>query len=128
MVRLQQERDIETLRQVGILLDNENKRLIERNRKLTLELARALGLDERQREQMELSLLQELEKSRETIFRSDEQKDENAGAGKDEKKKKKKKAEGARTSSSAAVAFGGASRIRTCERGLRVQCLRRHRL
>ena len=69
MVRLREERDIETIRQVGILLDNENKRLIERNRKLTLELARALGLDEKRREQMELSLLQELDKTRETIFR-----------------------------------------------------------
>ena len=69
MVRLRDERDLETLRQIGILLDNENKRLIERNRKLTLELARALGLDEKQREQMELSLLQELEKTREEIFR-----------------------------------------------------------
>ena len=39
MIRLQHERDVETLRQIGTLLDNENKRLVERNRKLTLELA-----------------------------------------------------------------------------------------
>ena len=68
MIRLQHERDVETLRQIGILLDNENKRLVERNRKLTLELARALGLDDKQREQLELSLLQELKKSRDGIF------------------------------------------------------------
>lgn len=89
MVRLHHERDLETLRQISLLLDNENKRLIERNRKLTLELARALGLDDKQREQMELSLLQELEKTRETIFRCDERQDEHAGADKGEKKKRK---------------------------------------
>ncbi len=90
MIRLQHERDVETLRLIGILLDNENKRLVERNRTLTLELARALGLDDKQREQLELSLLQELKKSREGIFRCDEQKQDKAGAAEDEKKKKKK--------------------------------------
>jgi len=91
MIRLQHERDVETLRQIGILLDNENKRLVERNRKLTLELARALGLDDKQREQLELSLLQELKKSRDGIFRSDEHKHDEGGAAEDEKKKKKKR-------------------------------------
>ena len=90
MIRLQHERDVETLRQIGTLLDNENKRLVERNRKLTLEFARALGLDDKQRAQLELSLLQELKKSREGIFRCDEQKQGKAGAAADEKKKKKK--------------------------------------
>ena len=90
MVRLHHERDLGTLRQIGIFLDNENKRLIERNRKLTLELARALGLDDKQREQMELSLLQELAKTREVIFRCDEHKQDKAGADKNEKKKKPK--------------------------------------
>ena len=91
MIRLQHERDVETLRQIGILLDNENKRLVERNRKLTLELARALGLDDKQREQLELSLLQELKKSRDGIFRSDEHKHDEGGAAEDEKKKRKKR-------------------------------------
>lgn len=95
MVRLRHERDLETLRQISLLLDNENKRLIERNRKLTLELARALGLDDRQREQMELSLLQELEKTRETIFGCDERQEEPADSG-DKKKEKKRKGHGPR--------------------------------
>ena len=55
---------------------------------MSVELARALGLDDKQREQLELSLLQELEKAREEIFRSDENKDNKDGA--DEGKKKGK--------------------------------------
>jgi transposase len=87
MVRLQDERDLETLRQIGILLDNENRRLIEKNRQLTLELARALGFDEKQREQLELSLLRELEQARERVFRCDEPKSEEKRADEPERKK-----------------------------------------
>ena len=47
MVRIQDERDLETLRQISILLDNENKRLIAKTRSLTFELARRMGLDEK---------------------------------------------------------------------------------
>ena len=87
MVRLQDERDLETLRQISILLDNENKRLIERNRKLTLEVARLLGYDDNQREQLELSLLRELEQAREQVFRSDERQKEKRGAEEPQAKK-----------------------------------------
>ena len=72
MVRIQDEQDLETLRQIGILLDNENKRLNDKTRRLTLELARRMGLDEKQCEQMELSILEELQKKREHVFRLDE--------------------------------------------------------
>ena len=74
MVRIQDERDLETLRQISILLDNENRRLIDKTRSLTLELARRMGLDEKQCEQMELSVLEELQKRREHVFRVDERK------------------------------------------------------
>ena len=74
MVRIQDERDLETLRQIGILLDNENKRLIDKTRGLTLELARRMGLDEKQCAQMELSVLEELQQRREHVFRVDERK------------------------------------------------------
>src|SRR5512145_1651130 len=90
MVRIQDERDLETLRQISILLDNENKRLIDRTRGLTLELARRMGLDEKQCEQMELSLLQELEKKREHVFRLDERKKAEREAKKTKKNKPRK--------------------------------------
>jgi transposase len=44
MVQLREERDLETLRQVSLLLDSENQRLITRNLQLTAELARLRGV------------------------------------------------------------------------------------
>jgi transposase len=86
MVRIQNEQDLETLRQIGTLLDNENKRLIHKVQKLTRELAKARGFDEEQAAQLELSILKELEKSRDKVFRCDER----AEKEKTEKKKRQK--------------------------------------
>ena len=87
MVRLRDEHNLETLRQISILLDNENKRLTERIQKLTLEIACLRGLDDKQRAQLELSLLQELEQGREKLFRFDESKSEGDDANESKKKK-----------------------------------------
>jgi transposase len=95
MVRIQDERDLETLRQIGILLDNENKRLIEKTRSLTLELARRMGLDEKQCEQLELSVLEDLQKRREHAFRVDERSKAEHEA-KESKKEKPQKGHGPR--------------------------------
>jgi len=95
MVRIQDERDLETLRQISILLDNENKRLIHKTRNLTLELARRMGLDEKQCEQMELSVLEELQKKREHVFRLDERRKAEQEA-KESKKKDPQKGHGPR--------------------------------
>ena len=46
MVRIKDEHDLETLRQVALLYDNENKRLIDKVMKLTLEKAMAYITDE----------------------------------------------------------------------------------
>jgi transposase len=70
MVQLHAERDLETLRQISILLDKENARLVEKVRSLTLELARLRGVPDTG--QLELALLRELQQVREQVFRSDE--------------------------------------------------------
>jgi hypothetical protein len=44
MIDLTQERDVETLRQIGLLLERENHRLITKTLQLTAELARVRGL------------------------------------------------------------------------------------
>jgi hypothetical protein len=44
MIDLTQERDVETLRQIGLLLEHENHRLITKTLQLTAELARVRGL------------------------------------------------------------------------------------
>jgi len=95
MVRIQDERDLETLRQIGILLDNENKRLIDKTRSLTHELARRMGLDEKQSAQMELSVLEELQARREHVFRLDERKKAEQEA-KESKQKTRRKGHGPR--------------------------------
>jgi len=59
MVRIEQESDIEVLRQVASLLDRENLRLIERIKALTEDNARLRGEDSG-RLQLELEQLQEL--------------------------------------------------------------------
>ena len=46
MVPLTEERDVETLRQIRLLLERENQRLITKNLALTAELARLRGLPE----------------------------------------------------------------------------------
>jgi transposase len=66
MVPLSQERDLETLRQISLLLDRENQRLIGRVRELTAELARVRGVP--QAEQLELALLEELQRARAQVF------------------------------------------------------------
>lgn len=58
MVDLTQERDVDTLRQVSLLLDRENQRLITKNLQLTAELARLLGHTDP--EQLALAELQAL--------------------------------------------------------------------
>jgi transposase len=66
MLPLSQERDLETLRQISLLLDRENQRLIDRVRQLTAELARVRGVPETA--QLELALLQELQQARAQVF------------------------------------------------------------
>lgn len=46
VVPLTEERDVETLRQISLLLERENQRLITKNLQLTAELARLRGLPE----------------------------------------------------------------------------------
>jgi len=46
VVPLTDERDVETLRQISLLLERENQRLITKNLQLTAELARLRGLPE----------------------------------------------------------------------------------
>lgn len=46
VVPLSEERDVETLRQISLLLERENQRLITKNLQLTAELARVRGLPE----------------------------------------------------------------------------------
>lgn len=62
MVDLTQERDVDTLRQVSLLLDRENQRLITRNLQLTAELARLRGHTDP--EQLALAELRALEQRR----------------------------------------------------------------
>ncbi len=85
MVRIKDEREIETLRQLALLQDNENKRLIDKVTKLTTENARLRGLDDTG--QLELEIRRELEKLRENILRIDEKK---ASPSTNPKKKKPK--------------------------------------
>lgn len=59
MVELRSEHDIETVRQVALLLDRENGRLVEQNKKLRLEIAALQGRD-LSNLQLELDLAQEL--------------------------------------------------------------------
>jgi transposase len=66
MLPLSQENDLETLRQISLLLDRENQRLIDRVRELTAELARLRGVP--QTEQLELALRQELQHARTQVF------------------------------------------------------------
>jgi transposase len=62
MIDLTQERDLETLRQVSLLLDRENRRLITKTLQLTTELARLRGVVDP--EQLALAELRALEQTR----------------------------------------------------------------
>jgi hypothetical protein len=62
MIDLTQERDVETLRQISLLLERENQRLITQTLQLTAELARVRGLPNP--EQLALDELRALEQRR----------------------------------------------------------------
>jgi transposase len=66
MVELAKEQNLETLRQISLLLDREIQRLIVENRQLTAELARVRGLPNP--EQLAFTAVQALEQTRETIL------------------------------------------------------------
>ncbi len=93
MVRIKNEHDLETLRQIALLVDSENQRLVDENVRLRVALARAQGVTET--EQLELSVLKQLQEKRESIFRIDEKRGEKKKS-KRKKKKKPKKGHGPR--------------------------------
>src|SRR5215211_6080002 len=66
MVELTALRDVDTLRQISLLLDRENQRLIAKNLQLTAELARLRGVTDPA--QLELALRQQLEQTRAQVF------------------------------------------------------------
>jgi transposase len=65
MVELTKEHDLETLRQISLLLDRENQRLITKTLELTAELARLRGSDP---EQLQLAVLHDLQQRRAQLF------------------------------------------------------------
>lgn len=67
MLRIESERDPEVLRQMAVLLERENHRLIERIKKLTVENAKLRGQDDG-RLQQELDALKELLARRERVL------------------------------------------------------------
>lgn len=85
MVRIKNEHDLETLRQIALLVDRENQRLIDRVTKLTVENLRLRGIEGSV--QLELEVRRNLEAAREDILRLDERK-------KEAKKQKEKPAKG----------------------------------
>jgi len=66
MVELTKEQDLETLRQISLLLDRENQRLITKTLDLTAELARLQGLSHP--EQLQLAVLQDVQRRRAQVF------------------------------------------------------------
>jgi transposase len=66
MVELTKEQDLETLRQISLLLDRENQRLITKTLDLTAELARLQGRPNP--EQLQLAVLQDLQQRRVQVF------------------------------------------------------------
>jgi len=66
MVDLTQERDVDTLRQISLLLDRENQRLITKTLQLTAELARLRGVPDP--EQLALAELRALEQCRAEVL------------------------------------------------------------
>jgi transposase len=69
MVELTKEHDLETLRQISLLLDRENQRLITKTLELTAEVARLRGVSDP--EQLQLAVLKELEQRRAQVFHRD---------------------------------------------------------
>jgi len=69
MVELTKEHDLETLRQISLLLDRENQRLITKTLELTAEVARLRGVVDP--EQLQLAVLRELEQRRAQVFHHD---------------------------------------------------------
>jgi transposase len=69
MVELTKEHDLETLRQISLLLDRENQRLITKTLELTAEVARLRGVVDP--EQLQLPVLRELERRRAQVFHHD---------------------------------------------------------
>ncbi len=67
MLRIEHVQDIETLRQMALLLDRENQRLIERIKALQLEVSRLKGKDAKDAQQ-ELEFLKDLLERRERIL------------------------------------------------------------
>ena len=66
MVELTKEHDLETLRQISLLLDRENQRLITKTLELTAEVARLRGVPNP--EQLQLAVLQDLQHRRTQLF------------------------------------------------------------
>jgi len=66
VVPLAEERDVDTLRQISLLLERENQRLIAKNLQLTAELARLRGLSEV--EQLTFAVERTLQQTRATIL------------------------------------------------------------
>jgi transposase len=69
VVELTKEQDLETLRQISLLLDRENQRLITKTLELTAELARLRGLPNA--EQLQLAVLEDLQQRRAHLFQPD---------------------------------------------------------
>ncbi len=69
MVQLADERNVETLRQISLLLDRENQRLIATNIELRAELARLRGLPDV--EQFTFTVERQLQETRARIFQRD---------------------------------------------------------
>ena len=65
-MELTKEHDLETLRQISLLLDRENQRLITKTVELTAEVARLRGLSNP--EQLQLAALQDLEQRRAQVL------------------------------------------------------------
>ena len=66
MVELTKEHDLETLRQISLLLDRENQRLITKTLDLTAEIARLQGIPNP--EQLQLAVLRDLQQRRAQLF------------------------------------------------------------
>lgn len=79
MVELTKEHDLETLRQITLLLDRENQRLITRTLELTAEVARLRGIADPT--QLQLAILQELTHRRAQLFQPDARASSAASAG-----------------------------------------------
>lgn len=71
MVQLAEEQNVDTLRQISLLLDRENQRLIAKNLQLTAELARLHGVADV--EQLAFTVQRELQQARTQIFQREDE-------------------------------------------------------